>query len=150
MAKLEHDFVNNYVFDISIDKTYEIHRRTREHKQQNLWHRKNVHYFASSRNTPNYNIGMRLENSDSAHAPVVLLIWVFFPLTKIAGNFPEIADLLLPKRGPLERDNLENLRRKDENYFKTRGQKRENENDRDNSNSANVKVQAPGLATSRS
>ena len=60
--------------------------------------------------------------------------------TQVAGNFLEIADLLMPGRSPLELDNLENIQREDEENLKKLQQKRKNENDRDNSNSANAKV----------
>lgn len=71
---------------------------------------------------------------------------------EVVGNFPEIADLLLPNHNPLELIEWENFRKKDENYFQTLRQKlRENvENDTDNSKSANAKVQAPVSTTSRS
>lgn len=71
---------------------------------------------------------------------------------EVVGNFPEIADRLLPNHNPLELIEWENFRKKDENYFQTLRQKlRENvENDTDNSKSANAKVQAPVSTTSRS
>ena len=75
-----------------------------------------------------------------------MLICVF-TFTQVAGNFPEIADLLMPRPGPLELDNWENIQREDEKNFQKQQQKIKNENDRDNSNSANAKVQASGSAT---
>lgn len=68
---------------------------------------------------------------------------------EVAGNFPEIADLLLPRLTPLDRTNLEKIQTEDENYFQTLRQKRENENGTDISQIASAKVQAPDSATSR-
>ena len=73
-----------------------------------------------------------------------------FPFTQVAGNFPEIADLLLPKHTPLELRNWKTLRSEDEYNSQAPQQKRENENDRDNSKSVNAKVQVPDSATLRS
>jgi len=69
---------------------------------------------------------------------------------EVVGNFPETADLLLPRHTPLELKNRENLRREDEKNFQTSRQKRENENDRNNSQNVNAKVKAPSSAMSRS
>ncbi|XP_020605297.1 uncharacterized protein LOC110044119 [Orbicella faveolata] len=69
---------------------------------------------------------------------------------EVVGNFPETADLLLPRHNPLEHKNWENLRREDEKNWKRTRPKGENENERENSQNTNVKVQAPSSAMSRS
>ena len=75
---------------------------------------------------------------------------LIFSFTQVVGNFPETANLLLPRHTPLELKNRENLRREDEKNFQTSRQKRENETDRNNSQNVNAKVKAPSSAMSRS